>query len=103
LGAQVVPESVQGGVLGEGGREPVAAGGGQALGAGGAGDDAVVAGHAGGLEPAHAVGDQLGLVGEVVVQNSVGERGVLGDGAQAGPRVAEFGQGQQRRVGEFAA
>ena len=54
------------------------------------GDDAVVAGDAARLVVAHAVRDQIDLVAEVVVQDAVGELGVLGDFAQAGACVAEF-------------
>ena len=67
----------------------------------GRGDDAVVAGDAFRLVLPHAVGDQLELVAEVVVQNPVGELGVLRDVAQAGARVALLGQRLQGRRGEL--
>ena len=75
---------------------------GQLLGRGRGRDQVVVAGHAGGLVVAHAVGDQLDLVGEVVVDDAVAELGVLGDLAQAGAGVAELaegGAGPTRRAG----
>ena len=65
----------------------------------GQGDDAVVPGDALGLVLPDAVRDQLDLVAEVVVQDAVGEVGVLRDVAQAGAGVAQLGQGLQRRRG----
>ena len=58
--------------------------------------------HALGLVLAHAVRDQLDLVGEVVVHDAVGVRGVLGDLAQGGAGVAELAEGLERRGGELA-
>ena len=58
--------------------------------------------HALRLVLAHAVRDQLDLVGEVVVHDAVGVRGVLGDLAQRGSRVAELAQRLQRGGGELA-
>jgi tRNA (cmo5U34)-methyltransferase len=101
LVAQVVPEPVHGRVgaqrLGHGRAELGLELGGRGRG----GHDLVVPGHARGLVLAHAVRDQVFLVGEVVVQDPVREVGVLGDLPQAGPGVAELGQCLQRGVGQL--
>jgi hypothetical protein len=50
---------------------------------------------------AHAEGDQLELVAEVVVQDPVRELGVLGDVAQAGAGITQLGQSLQGSRGEL--
>ncbi|GAB1509098.1 hypothetical protein JCM33774_11390 [Actinophytocola sp. KF-1] len=102
LVAQVVPEPVHGRVLAQGGDhrvDPLAA---QLVRRGGGGDDLVVPRDGGRLVLAHAVGDQVDLVAEVVVQDAVGELGVLRDVAEAGARVAEFRERVECRVGELS-
>jgi hypothetical protein len=98
---QVVPEPVHRRVLAQRARhrgaEPAAELGRR----GGRGHDRVIPGDALGLVLPHAVGDQVELVGEVVVQHAVREVGVLRDVAQARARVPLFGQGLQRRRGEL--
>src|SRR6202022_4751806 len=49
----------------------------------------------------NATADQVDLVAKVIVQHAVGELGFLRDLAQAGPRIAELGQGFQRSLGKF--
>ena len=66
------------------------------------GDQAVVARHALRLVVAHAVGDQLDLVREVVVHDAVAELGVVGDLAQAWcgrSRARRASAGPTRRAG----
>src|SRR5580704_1569085 len=76
---QVVPEAVQRRLLAQRGShgrtEPESEFGCGACG----GHDAVVAGHAFGFVLPHAVSDQLELVAEVVMQDTVGELGILRD------------------------
>nr|KOY49387.1 hypothetical protein ISGA_10255 [Gordonia sp. NB41Y] len=76
----------------------------QSIGVGGGIHHVVVAGHTDRLVLADRMGDQVELVGEVVVQHAVGVLGVLGDLPQAGARISEFGegvQGGQRQLGAF--
>src|SRR5438552_12185262 len=45
--------------------------------------------------------DQVDLIAEIIVQHAVRKLGFLRDLAQAGPRIAELGQGFQRSLGKF--
>ena len=99
--AQVVPEAVHRGFFDHGLGEQCAETGFQFLRCLRGGDDAVVAGDAACLVVAHAVGDEIDLVAEVVVQDAVGELRILGDFAQARACVAQFGQGLQCGLGEL--
>ena len=64
-------------------------------------DGVVVPLHALFLVLPHAVGDEVDLVAEVVVQDAVAELRVLRDLAQTRTRVSEFGQGPQGRAGQL--
>ena len=63
--------------------------------------DLVVARDALRLVVTNTAADQVDLVAEIVVQHAVRKLGLLRDLAQAGPRIAEFGQGLERRLGKF--
>ena len=81
--------------------QAVPTGFGELVGSGRLGDQAFVSLRAGRLIAPDAVGDQLGLVREVVVQEPVGEVRLLCDRAQAGAGVTKVSQSQQRGVGQF--
>ena len=103
LRAQVVPEPMHERGVGQRCGQAIPAGFGELVGRGRLGDQALVTLHAGRLVAPDAVGDQLDLVREVIVQEPVGEVRLLGDRAQAGAGITKVSQSQQCGVGQFPA